>query len=548
MPQNIPQHPYLIGPGQLTTPFVLPYGYSPNQAPMTPQYQGQAMRAPAPLMPLTAQPQQNQEHGVQGQVHGVQQSQSQPIPQVQVQNAYQGQAYGVTQNQMQNLEQSLRQAVQQFQANPRALPTVPHNASSIDTVALPSEMPIGSLVHFQGPPKHGVVKIANIPYSITRQEVLQFLGHTARIITPDFGTPVHIIMERSTGKTMDCYVEFLTPGDAQETVNRINQAYEAGRPPRLGCRPVEVELSSQDALLKELFPRAKCISWVNGMPNVLPNTDPYSTGFQGFFTSEEIVGLVRHAETPQRSPFCVKCPQRTYECTISTLYKFPWYATKLYTIDDRNMLFEAVNRQLKALVARVRKSNTMGLDQKLLYDLLQAGLNCPAFNERQKFTLSVNTEDILEMLKFPDVGKYFPFDTLVRLPGYDEGVLMYYADLIAKGAIVSDPGSSELPNTYATHSFQLESPYGHVWFEWKRDVVKKKKWEDAVQYEMVVLTNLVLDGWIKTEREKTPNPAIQAAPSRAHGPNQDSEPQQRQHPECRDPEHPEPDSAPFGFT
>lgn len=107
-------------------------------------------------------------------------------------------------------------------------------------------------------------------------------------------------MERSTGKTMDCYVEFLTPTDAQETVTRINQVYESGRPPRLGCRPVEVELSSQDALLKELFPRAKCISWVNGMPHVIPNTDPYSTGFQGFFTSEEIVGLIRHAETPQR--------------------------------------------------------------------------------------------------------------------------------------------------------------------------------------------------------------------------------------------------------
>lgn len=166
---------------------------------MTPQYQGQAMQTPAPLMPLTPQPQQirpmqlvpqnqmqpvpqNQAHGVQGQVYGAQQSQSQPIPQAQVQgvqnqacvaqsipqtqvqDAYQSQAYGVTQNQMQNLEQSLRQAVQQFQANPRALPTVPHNASSIDTVALPSEMPIGSLVHFQGPPKHGVVKIANVSY------------------------------------------------------------------------------------------------------------------------------------------------------------------------------------------------------------------------------------------------------------------------------------------------------------------------------------------------------------------------------------------------
>mgnify|MGYP000905536994 CR=1 FL=1 len=90
--------------------------------------------------------------------------------------------------------------------------------------------------------------------------------------------------------------------------------------------------------------------------------------------------------------------------------------------------------------------------------------------------------------------------------------------------MVADPGSSELPNTYPTHSFQLDSPYGHVWLEWKKDVVKKKKWEDAVQYEMVVLTNLVLDGWIKTEREKTPKPlpAPQSAPSRAHSSDQAS--------------------------
>lgn len=107
-------------------------------------------------------------------------------------------------------------------------------------------------------------------------------------------------MERSTAKTMDCYVEFETPSDAQETVDRVNKVYEVGRAPRLGNRHVEVEFSNQDQLLKDLFPRAKCVVWNKGFPCALVNTDPYSTGFAGFFTSEEIIGAIRHAEIPHR--------------------------------------------------------------------------------------------------------------------------------------------------------------------------------------------------------------------------------------------------------
>lgn len=107
-------------------------------------------------------------------------------------------------------------------------------------------------------------------------------------------------MERSTAKTMDCYIEFQTVSDAEETVTRVNKISETGRAPRLGNRVVYVELSDQDELLKDLFPRAKCISWKDGMPTALPNRDPYSTGFSGLFTSEEILGSIRHAEIPHR--------------------------------------------------------------------------------------------------------------------------------------------------------------------------------------------------------------------------------------------------------
>lgn len=116
-------------------------------------------------------------------------------------------------------------------------------------------------------------------------------------------------MERSTAKTMDCYAEFQTVQDAQNTVIRINNIFDTGRAPRLGNRVVDVELSSQDELLKDLFPRAKCLIWKGGIPIALENFDFYTTGFAGFFTREEIYGAIRHAEIPHR----VSIPQ-AFDC------------------------------------------------------------------------------------------------------------------------------------------------------------------------------------------------------------------------------------------
>lgn len=100
---------------------------------------------------------------------------------------------------------------------------------------------------------------------------------------------------------MDCYVEFQTVPDAYETVERINRVQSSGRVPRLGGRHVDVEVSDQDALLKDLFPRANCVKWEAGMPKIQPNHDQIAcSGFNGFFTSEEIIMAIRHAELPRR--------------------------------------------------------------------------------------------------------------------------------------------------------------------------------------------------------------------------------------------------------
>ncbi|KAL4917768.1 hypothetical protein BDW62DRAFT_218053 [Aspergillus aurantiobrunneus] len=374
---------------------------------------------------------------------------------------------------------------------------------SVDKATNPNDMPIGSPVYLQEPPTWGVVKISNIPYSITKQEIVQFLGRQARLITADQGCPIHIIMERSTAKTMDCYAEFKTHGDARDTVIRINRIYESGRTPRLGNRHVDVELTDQNELLRDLFPRAKCVIWTGGRPSEKENLDPYCSGFTGFFTSEEIILAIRHAEIPHRSPFCDKCPQRTYESTISTLHKFPWGATNMYTVHDRNQLFELANRHIQTLVARIKRFNTVGLDQKLLNDLLQAGLKCPAFNERQKYTLCMNSEISSEINKLPEMSKWFPFDTLARMPNFHEEIHTYYATLISLG---TDPelGTMGLTNMFPMDQPALRSPYGRIWFEWQQDS-SHIRWSTAVNREMVILSSLVFSGWINDDMNNVLN-------------------------------------------
>jgi hypothetical protein len=138
---------------------------------------------------------------------------------------------------------------------------------------------------------------------------MAFLGRNARIVDERSYEPVHIVMERVTSKTLDCYVEFISLNEAVLAVQRFEQNRTNGRGGRLGQRHVEVELSSQEGLMKDLFPKAKNVKWKAGRPQIIekdPN-DRYNSGFQGFVSKEELVMLVKHVEAPQR----VSSPQHS---------------------------------------------------------------------------------------------------------------------------------------------------------------------------------------------------------------------------------------------
>ncbi|WEW56727.1 hypothetical protein PRK78_002176 [Emydomyces testavorans] len=355
----------------------------------------------------------------------------------------------------------------------------------------PFEIPIDDGVRYSIPPKGGVLKLMNIPYGISKQEVVHLMGRKAKLLPQHLGTPVHIIMDRSTAKTMDCYVEFFSTEDAKQTLEWLNRGLP-GAPPRLGDRHIDVEMSSQDELLKDLFPRAKCIVWQNGKPILTPNNDAYSVGFQGFLTGEETFCMIRNAEMPKRAPFASKCPQRTYEALISTLYKFPWHATTLYTVEQRNSLYYACYRQLQALVPRVAEQKTLGLDRRLLLDLLNAGLRCPTFNDRQKAALHIAANDMNAYKNTPETLKYWPFDILIRKPSASIEAVNKFASLVAASAGRKKFGTEILRNNWKS-SPGITSPFGHIWFEFT-PAHTHLQWNMAVQYEIKILQGIVEEG------------------------------------------------------
>ncbi|RKF76028.1 hypothetical protein GcM1_230069 [Golovinomyces cichoracearum] len=246
--------------------------------------------------------------------------------------------------------------------------------------------------------KIGVIKIKNIPYSINRAEILAFLGRNARIVSELKHEPIHIIMERITGKTVVCYVEFVSLNEALKIVNRFRQNYMDGRAPKLGTRYVQVELSSQESLMNDLFPKAKSVEWHGFVPKIIPPNPEnlFNSGFKGFVSMEELFMLVKHVETPLRSPFMKDCPQRPFECIISTLLKYPWYMADYISIKNRNNLHEVTVRLLKILKNYIETQPEDAHFTPMLYKRVwRAALNCQGFSPSQK-------DDIVLIIDLPD--------------------------------------------------------------------------------------------------------------------------------------------------
>lgn len=116
--------------------------------------------------------------------------------------------------------------------------------------------------------------------------------------------PIHIIMEKPTGKTMDCYVELRDQEAARQCVKRFEYGPMPGQTAKIGNRNVSLDLSNQAELSKAIFPRSRYVDFdiLTGRPRIMSHEEDlsWSEGFRGYFTQEEIYGVTRFAENPAR--------------------------------------------------------------------------------------------------------------------------------------------------------------------------------------------------------------------------------------------------------
>ncbi|KAK3364430.1 hypothetical protein B0T25DRAFT_442365 [Lasiosphaeria hispida] len=347
------------------------------------------------------------------------------------------------------------------------------------TAALhPDNFPFMEGYNLSIPSNYGVVKIKNIPFNSRRTEIIAFLGRNSRILN-DTEEPVHIIMERVTSKTQDAYVEFMTFADAVKAVERHNELQKKGRQTRLGDRPVEVELSSQGALMRDLFPFAAGIFWNGSIPQIQEPVEgqPWKT-FKGFVTEEEMTMLVKFVEAPGRSPFARDCNQRPFETMISTLKKLPWFAAEHITIRQRWVIYTATMNLIHLLRRGLNEPNPRrekedsNLTPQLLKRLYTAAMLCPGFSVVQKDNIAFAAgwgDANLSQFNQPRFAELWAHQhILVAKPGVPNDLLEWYIAVIREET-TRHMGTQSL--TYRRNAFQLRDAaqergyFGFLWLE-----------------------------------------------------------------------------------
>lgn len=97
----------------------------------------------------------------------------------------------------------------------------------------------------------------------------------------------------------------------------------------------------------------------------------------------------------------------------------------MYTVHERNKVFKTLLGMIESLVDRVESGRTVGLDHRLVAEMVQTGLRCPGFNPRMKFRLAEAGRDRATLERMSqEYLTYFPFDTLTWLSPFDVTALM----------------------------------------------------------------------------------------------------------------------------
>ncbi|KAK7754587.1 hypothetical protein SLS62_003370 [Diatrype stigma] len=281
----------------------------------------------------------------------------------------------------------------------------------------------------------GVVHYINIPFDLQNSNLMAHVGKSTKILHPVL-EGIHITMENVTGKTGEAYVEMVGMKDALDHVERFRKRQLEGHVDRLGDRPVEMEISSPDALLKAVFKAGSTgVEWRGGNPTIKDPPLGQNYGyFKTFVPTEDLTMLLKHAET--QTTFNKQCPERPYECMISILVLMPWTATELITIKTRSQIYQTVVDLLKLLQRAIAdKKSENRLTPQLFNRLAKSAMLCPGFTPLMKDNIAVlaniSEEETCRGYNQPRFANMWlhQYGLVVR-PGAPLDVIEYYIALI----------------------------------------------------------------------------------------------------------------------
>ncbi|KAI1318999.1 hypothetical protein EDD11_005197 [Mortierella claussenii] len=251
-----------------------------------------------------------------------------------------------------------------------------------------------------------VVRVTNIPWDVSLQDMLLFFSGLPFPPEHLLSQNVHILIDRSTGKTINtAFVELaLTPHQAGLAVQYKNMKQLKGR-------VVTVVLSSQDELMNNMFPKWEG-EFLEGEPitpgeradsgiavekDVAGASERLSTNdflsatsiaitamvsTPPFVTREEISMLLMICRN-YKLHFSRKCAERPFENIISILAKYPWHWPHRVPPLHRDHIFELLKLSIESLKSHLSKEyNT--IHPTLLLRMVRSAILTPAFTERQK--------------------------------------------------------------------------------------------------------------------------------------------------------------------
>ena len=110
---------------------------------------------------------------------------------------------------------------------------------------------------------------------------------------------------------------------------------------------------------------------------------------------------------------------------MSIVSKFPWFAVDLYTIQQRDYIFQAFLSAIDILKRQIKRGRTMpNLDLELLKALLRVGIRCAGFTDTQKYELVKCAEFGAEGIRVDaDIGVLSGFEALGKAIGAERKVL-----------------------------------------------------------------------------------------------------------------------------